>query len=293
MYHRVASREAYDRITGGERVWTVPLDQFELQIGHLASSGFSFLSADRLRCCVDGTTALPERSVLVTFDDGCVSVEQAVPVLQRYGACATVFVTTDPRSVVFDPREGSERRLTDDELRSLDGDVLRFEAHGVTHRALRGAAESTIRDELIGSKHELERILNRPIDYMAVPGNWWDSKVMRIARDAGYQAVWVSNPGSVRRGSGLFGLYRVNVEGEYTIDQFIAALTPWGIAQRRLLSFIKRAPGRILGPRWWLPIRRVVLRLIPGGRLPMRAMLAMSVPVLVLAVGVIILLLLL
>ena len=77
-------------------------------------------------------------------------------------------------------------------------------------------------------------------------------------------------------GAGLFGLPRVNVEGELSLEQFIRALHPVGIAKRRLLAGIKRIPARLLGLRYWLPLRKVIMGCIPGHHLSMRRMLTIA-----------------
>ncbi|MBP7933354.1 MAG: polysaccharide deacetylase family protein [Phycisphaerae bacterium] len=273
MYHRLSPREAYRSVRGTERVFALPVDAFDAQLEYLKSAGYECVSAGQVRAFAAGELPMPRRAVLITFDDGCRSVASlAVPSLARFGAKATVFVTTDPSAYVFDIGAGYEPRLTEEEMKALDGGVVEFESHSVTHRPLRGLAEDEIRNELAGSKRQLEQLLSRPVEYLAIPGNWWNAKVMQVAREVGYRAVWVSNPGFVRPGSNRYGLHRVNVEGEFTLGQFITAMSPWGIAQRRPLSFIKRLPGRILGPAWWLPLRKVILRFIPGGHLSMRRM---------------------
>src|SRR5690606_40367088 len=51
---------------------------------------------------------------------------------------------------------------------------------------------------------------------------------------------------------------------------------PWGIARRRALLWLKGLPGRLLGPRIWLPLRSVILRALPGRHLSMRHMAAVG-----------------
>jgi len=252
MYHRLASHESFDRKTGTERIFCIPVDAFEEQIRFLVSRGSRFVPADEATQFALGRRPLTGPSVMITFDDGCCSVKTyAEPLLRKHGACATAFVTTDPTCLAFRVQDGSEPRLLDEDMQSLDGGVLRFESHGVTHRPLRDLPEEDVRYELAESRRELERLLGREVRYLGVPGNWYDAGVMRIARECGYEAAWCSNPGSVRPGSNPFGFRRINVDGEYTLAEFAAAIRPWGIAQRRLQSFIRRMPGRILGPRYW------------------------------------------
>ena len=277
MYHRLASRESFDRKTGTEHVFCIPADAFEDQVRFLVARGYRFVTADEAAQFVFGRLPLTQPSVMITFDDGCASVKTyAEPVLRKHGACATAFVTTDPDCLAFSVADGSEPRLLDEDLRSLDGKVLQFESHGVTHRPLRGLPPDDIRYELAESRRVLEQLLGRPVRYLAIPGNWYDTGVMRIARQCGYHAVWCSNPGSVRPGANPFCLRRINVDGQYSLAEFAAAIRPWGIAQRRLLSFIRRIPGRLLGPRYWLPLRRTLLGRIPGGHVSMRRMMILG-----------------
>jgi peptidoglycan/xylan/chitin deacetylase (PgdA/CDA1 family) len=283
MYHRFASAAEYRRRQGTERVFTVSIENFEQQVASLMDAGYSFVSAEQVHQFAAGSLQLPQPCVMITIDDGCRSVaELALPVLERYQACATVFVTTDPDSYVFKLGDGLDGRLSNRELHELDGRTLRFESHAVTHRPLRGLPEDELRRELLDSRRHLEAILGRVPAYFAVPGNWYDRQVMSMARKVGYEAVWCSRPGAVHAGDALFGLSRVNVEGQLTLAEFIRALHPFWLARRRLLSAVKRIPARLLGPRHWLPLRTIIMRWIPGHHLSMQRMTRLSAVVLLL-----------
>ena len=70
--------------------------QLEAQLGVLGGIG-NFVSAADVRDAVRGRSALPERAVLVTFDDGLrEQFEHALPVLDRLGVPALLFVNTGP-----------------------------------------------------------------------------------------------------------------------------------------------------------------------------------------------------
>ncbi len=271
MYHRLVKREAFERISGTERIFTLPSELFDAQIGHLKARGYRFLNADEALDFASGRLRLDGEGVLVTFDDGCRSVmTEALPILRRHGACATLFVTTDPDAYVFKLGDASDPRMSDEELSELDGPVIRLESHAVSHRPLRGMSEAEIEGELRDSKAHLERLTGRAIGHLAIPGNWYDDRVLRIARATGYRSVWCSRPGGVHPGASPLGLPRVNVEGLLDLDRFDALLLPGGLAQRRLIGAVKSAPGRLLGPRAWQPIRRAVLRCVPGGFMSFR-----------------------
>ena len=285
MYHRLDLRENYERFSGTGHIFTLPVDEFERQIAYLKDVGYTFVTPDQVRCYLNGDFVLQEPSALITFDDGCLSVKQyALPILEQYGACATVFVTTDPNSYVFNLGDGTEHRLTDEELRMIEGDTINVESHAVTHRPLTGLSADEIYLELAESKKDLERVISREVAYFSIPGNWYNSKVMHIACAVGYKAVWCSNPGTIRANANPFGLPRLNVEGYLNLPQFIFSISPQGIAQRKVVLAIKRLPSSFLGPRYWLCARRFIMTYIPDGHLSRQRVIKASVALMVLIV---------
>lgn len=277
MYHRLAPRAACTALSGSEQTFTLPTEEFAAQLAELRRRGYRAVTPAEAEDFVAGRLKADEPLVLLTFDDGCVSVfREGLPLLREHGLCATIFVTTDPSSYVFGEACGFDRRMTDEELREADQGGLYVESHGVTHRPLRSLDDDELRRELVESRRPLEAIVGRPVRHLAIPGNWYDDRVLRMAKEAGYAAVWCSRPGSVRPGASLYGLPRVNVDGYMHLRAFQAQLQPWGIARRRALLWLKGLPGRLLGPRIWLPLRSVILRALPGRHLSMRHMAAVG-----------------
>src|SRR5688500_17176361 len=89
-YHSISLRD--------EHAWNQPLymqpSDFEARLKRLKRGGWNVLPLDE---AVHGLYAgeLPERSVVITFDDGTYDVyRQALPRLQAYGFPATVYLTT-------------------------------------------------------------------------------------------------------------------------------------------------------------------------------------------------------
>ena len=91
LYHRVTFR----RRAGfeGNAVIEVAPDRFERQIAFLATSHRCLSLPDATDLLRDGR--LPERAAIVTFDDGYRdNLLAALPILERHGVPATVYVTT-------------------------------------------------------------------------------------------------------------------------------------------------------------------------------------------------------
>jgi len=75
---------------------TVTPQAFEAQMRYLRENGYTVVSIARLVDFLEGKTALPRKSVVITIDDGYRSTyEIAWPILKRFGYPATVYLYTD------------------------------------------------------------------------------------------------------------------------------------------------------------------------------------------------------
>jgi peptidoglycan/xylan/chitin deacetylase (PgdA/CDA1 family) len=288
MYHRFATSAAYDALRGTERVFTVTVERFDEQLRFLKEHGFHPVTVSEAAEFVAGTRELPDRPVLLTIDDGSLSVRTwAEPVLRRHGVPAVLFVTTDPDAHVFEGG-GERRRLTDEELSGMDPAVIEVESHGHTHRPLVTLPDDELRDELRRGRNELRRVTGRSVDYLAIPGNWHDGRVRRFAEDAGFRGVFVSDAGTNPPRGDTSKIRRLNVEGCAGIAEFEKSLTPGVIAQIRFVSALKRLPGRLIGPRLWLPLRSIIRSFVSPEMLSFRSLRIAALGATVIAVVVLV-----
>jgi peptidoglycan/xylan/chitin deacetylase (PgdA/CDA1 family) len=129
---------------------TVPWQTFESQVAFLKTQGYETVFLNDLYDHYAGLRALPERSVLFTFDDGYLDNWVYVfPILKKYGMRGTIFVNpefVDPtpscRPTLIDYWAG---RISESELpklgflswaemraMELEG-VMDIQSHGMTH----------------------------------------------------------------------------------------------------------------------------------------------------------------
>ena len=95
---------AYHGITEGPSVVTdeadplyfdVRLAEFDRQMADLRDAGYSTITPDDYVKWVAGDdVSLPDKPILITFDDGQTSTRLATPVLERYGFVATMYVVS-------------------------------------------------------------------------------------------------------------------------------------------------------------------------------------------------------
>ncbi len=85
VYHSVL------KDTGMTGPYVVTPGMLEEDLLYLSEHGYHTVSARQLISFVDGGAPLPDRPVLITFDDGYLNnLEYAVPLLDRFGMCAII-----------------------------------------------------------------------------------------------------------------------------------------------------------------------------------------------------------
>lgn len=177
--------------------WDDPLavrvDAFEQQLRQLLKRGFRGATTSDL---LGG--AGNRRLLHVTFDDGFRSVDNAVPILERLGVPATIFVCTDLaaagqplRVAELEGVTSIEERatLTWDRLRAItEGGLIGVGSHTQSHAHLTRLTHEELARELGGSKERIEAELRRPCDVIAYPYGEHDARVREAVRAAGYAA---------------------------------------------------------------------------------------------------------
>lgn len=126
MYHHLAPDPGRD-------VWTVAADEFRRQIADLKAAGYQTVLPGDLR----EATALPPKPIVLTFDDGLLSVlAEAEPVLREAGFRAICYLITG--SVADVPADrmqyGTYACLTWEEVRAMQArGTIAFGIHSHSH----------------------------------------------------------------------------------------------------------------------------------------------------------------
>ncbi len=141
----------------------------------------------------------PGRRLVVTFDDGYLSVVQhALPILARRNIPATIFVPTAmvgrdrPMSWFgIDHWAGSDssellRSVGWTDLRRLVDAGWEVGSHSETHPMLTTAPDNLVRNELTDSKSQIEHELGTPCTSIAYPYGNVDPRVIAFSEEAGF-----------------------------------------------------------------------------------------------------------
>jgi len=216
MYHKVNDLP-------GNRM-SMPTGLFDEQMAQLRELGYAVVDLDAVLAHYLVAAPLPDRAVLVTFDDGYRdNLENAAPVLAKHGYPAVQFV---PIAYVGDstplPHErylsahGVHNPTVDwGEIRELERHGVRVESHGISHKPLAELEIDEAAREIAISKVRLEERLGRPVRaFSYVKGSEADYKPVHpsLVKQAGYDIAFTAVSGANSPRSDPLQLRRYNVE---------------------------------------------------------------------------------
>jgi glycosyltransferase involved in cell wall biosynthesis/peptidoglycan/xylan/chitin deacetylase (PgdA/CDA1 family) len=194
MYHHVGPERA-----GISREWSVTPEQFERQVRYLARKGYKGIwPSDWLRWLRDGT-GLPKKPVLISFDDAYAdTADFALPILQRHGMKAAVFVVTQRVGATntWDEAQGSGtlQVMTSDAIRTWATQGVEFGAHSRTHANLTTLDGAELDAEIAGSHDDLAEILGEPVLSFAYPFGE-QNEATRTAAKKAFELAFCSEEG--------------------------------------------------------------------------------------------------
>jgi peptidoglycan/xylan/chitin deacetylase (PgdA/CDA1 family) len=241
LYHAVTAQPP-----PGLEHFTVAPRRFGDHLGVLRDAGRVGLTVSQFAACLRNGSGLPELPVVVTFDDGYADFLAAAERLAAAGLPSTLYVTTG--------EIGSAGMLTRGQLRSLGGTV-EVGAHSRTHPRLDELPPARLSQEVLGSKLDLEDLLQRPVHSFAYPHGDHDRNVRRAVVDAGFEsAAAVKNAFSHDRDD-LFAIARITVTAGTTAErigqllQGRGAPAAWARERRRTRAYrsyrrVRRRLGR-------------------------------------------------
>ncbi|MBR4857632.1 MAG: polysaccharide deacetylase family protein [Clostridia bacterium] len=127
MYHQLTT----DKSKAGKYVLTV--EQFEKDLIYLKENGYSSVTLNQLFDYSQGKRSIPEKPVMITFDDGCETVyAYALPLLKKYGFTAICFIigsVTDKYSGINDHNLAYSGLDWDEVTELCKGGVIDIQSH--------------------------------------------------------------------------------------------------------------------------------------------------------------------
>jgi peptidoglycan/xylan/chitin deacetylase (PgdA/CDA1 family) len=236
--------------------WAVEPARFRDHLAYLRDEGYTALTVRQLANAYrDPEASWPAKPIVLTFDDGFEEMTSvALPALASVGFRASFYIVSG--SVGSSSRwlrgEGEEhRRLLDwAGIRDVVAAGHEIGAHGHSHRQLDVLPLRDASAEIARSRAELELGLGEAVTTFAYPHGYSSPAVRHCVEDAGFSAACGVRHALSHPDDDLYGLARVMVAGDTSVEQLAAWIRGDGIDPA--------APGERLATRGWRFVRRAL-----------------------------------
>ena len=192
-YHHIRPIQMASKANKG---YEVTIAQFKEQMKILSDSGYKSITPDQYYEYLTRGTALPERSVMITFDD--TSLEHftiAKPEMEKYGFRGVFYIMT----IAI----GRPNYMSRDQIKQLADDGHIIGSHTWDHhRVDKYKYENTIEErgvkkvvndwdqQLAKTKKLLEEITGKPVEHFAYPFGIWSKEGIPEIEKRGYKMAY-------------------------------------------------------------------------------------------------------
>ncbi len=203
----------YHQVDEPPRGLTVTPGDFAKQMDALKDAGYVTLDMDTVLEAMGSGKSLPEKTVVLTFDDGydCF-YRNARPVLKERGFTATVFVITG--------MVGKKGYLTWEQIEQLCSEGYTLGCHTHAHPDLRLLTGERLVKEVADSREILRERTGQEILSFSYPAGEHNDTVIQAVKSAGFSGAVTTEPGIARFADDPYTLKRIRVDGRESLATF-------------------------------------------------------------------------
>lgn len=184
-YHQIRDWKGTDSKSAKDYI--IPIATFKDHMKMLADSGYHAISPDQLYAYLTTGAKLPEKPVMLTFDDGDLTqYTNALPVLDKYGFKASFYIMT-----VAIGRRGKQHYMDKTQLKDLSDKGHVIAAHTWDHQNVKKlVTPEDWKTQLEEPKAKLEEITGKPVRHFAYPFGLWKEESLPEVKKRGYLTAY-------------------------------------------------------------------------------------------------------
>jgi peptidoglycan/xylan/chitin deacetylase (PgdA/CDA1 family) len=207
---------------------------FRSQIEWLRKSGWRGLNVgEALTCPAD-------KSIAITFDDGCeTDLIAATPILLEAGFHATFYVTAG-----FLDKPGY---LSTAQLHQLSSLGFQIGCHSMTHPYLNDLCPNDLHREIVDARSKLQDVTGSVVEHFSCPGGRYNDRIVALVKQAGYRSLATSRIRANSASTDPFSLGRVAVMRTTELTTFERICTGEALWKMRLAESLRGSARQILG----------------------------------------------
>ena len=188
-------------------------NKFKNQLSWLKENGYTSITLTDLYNYLRNNEPIPEKSVVLTFDDGYRgNYTYAYPILKEMGFTANFFIISD--------FVDNGLYMTKDELKKLISNGFEVDSHTSNHLDLSKLTYNQQIETFKSSKETLEKIINKPVNFVAYPYGKYNSETRKAAETAGFNLGFNLCGNLADRKDNNYNMDRLYVSNNYTLEHF-------------------------------------------------------------------------
>jgi peptidoglycan/xylan/chitin deacetylase (PgdA/CDA1 family) len=217
MYHYVSSPAANaDRL---RRELSVEPAVFEAQMRWLKGAGYHTVTLDDVHAHLKSGSPLPDKPIVLTFDDGHIDHYSFVfPLLRSLEMTGTFFIVADFATYSYTNPD----YLSWKQAREMADGGMRIESHARTHHDLRNRSFKYLVWEVLGSIEQIEAYTGRRPRFFCYPAGRFDDAVVRMLKSVQMNGAVTTVHGAQQKLANAFTWPRIRIRYGTTIAEFAA-----------------------------------------------------------------------
>ncbi len=193
--------------------------QFEQHLAYLQAQGYQPITLYDLLYHLTQGAPLPEKPVILTFDDGYSdNYDNAFPLLQQYGFTAAFFVITEVAN------QGEAGYMSWDQLRAMHAAGMDIECHARVHEYLPENDDARLVWQVLGCREAIESEIGQRPRFVAYPSGHFDDRVSAFFASDNYWGGITTQQGSLHSSDALFEIKRLRIRRTTTVKELAELL---------------------------------------------------------------------
>ena len=211
LYHHISGEVTDSR-------YRVSIPAFRAQMQALDEQGYTAITISMLVEALINGGELPEKPIVITFDDGHQSVyDNAFPIMQEYGFPGVFYIVANR---IYDIPDF----VNIDQISTLVNAGWEIGSHGYTHLDLT-QNHASAEYEITQSKTDLQSALGMQISTFAYPNGEMDPFTAQLVINAGYRAGMGLGKSITHTLYNRYYLNRIEIQGDYSLEKFNAMIS--------------------------------------------------------------------
>lgn len=225
VFHRIVNDDLYNAKYKNNK-WVHSVSDFEERMKMLYDRGYKTISLDEFYCWYREECQFPEKTAMVTIDDGDIDLYyEVLPILKKYDLKAVSFIIGDTVTEIsgeYNPEISGvfmSKQLMENTNSIYPNLEFASHTYGLHHKDSSGKEFAIVKSK----EYMLEDFKKEEFDfdYLAYPYGAYNQDTIEAVKESGYKLAFAFRyPNYATRNDDPFEISRIRIEGTMGIYEF-------------------------------------------------------------------------